>query len=181
MDNTLLMWTDVETSGLDAGRDHLLEIAAVITDPTGRYEMGCFERTIAYSPDEASAIRANSVPVVQNMHDQTGLWGRLPGGTPLAEVDAQLLDFMGQFSGRPRQLRVAGNSVRLDLNFLERRLPGTYGMLHYRSVDVTALAYVMFANGFVTEGFPKEKQHSAMSDIRESIAEYRWIMERLRG
>ena len=77
-----------------------------------------------------------------------------------------------------RTARVAGNSVRLDLNFLEAHLPGLYGHVLYRMLDVTSWA----GPAQWWRGVPpmtKELAHTATGDIRESIAEMRYLREAL--
>lgn len=174
---TLLAWVDVETTGLDPNKDALLEVACLVTNTDLEIldERG-FERVVLYSPDTAQELRDHAVPYVQDMHDCTGLWDHLPFGTPLHEIDQQMHSYLSDFSAKPRVLRLAGNSVRLDLNFLEAQLPLTYSHLHYRSVDVTAVNSVVSWWGRPVQDH-KKKEHTAMSDIRESIEELRSIRE----
>ena len=175
-----ILWADVETTGLDYHRDNLLEIAAVVTNKSATEEYGTFESVIYYSEFEAKIIRTRAVDFVRNMHDNTGLWDRLPEGENISSVDLGLYDFIFSLSPEPRKTRLAGNSVRLDLNFMEENLPVTYSHLHYRSIDVSALAYTLSDCWGVVDGyFRKEKKHTAIDDIRESIAEYRWLKAQL--
>ena len=136
-----LLWLDVEATGLDAASEHLLQVAAVLTDPTATIEYGTFERIIWYPRERVETMRAATAEVVRSMHDMTGLWSKLPSGTPHRVADEELVTWLRDIAPERRSTRLAGNSVRLDLNFLEHHLPGTYGHLHYRSVDVSALAY----------------------------------------
>jgi oligoribonuclease len=109
------------------------------------------------------------------MHENTGLWARLATGTPREQVDAELLAFFKTCAPEPKQARLAGNSIRLDMNFLEAYAPGAYAHLHYRTVDVSALAYLFEKWGLVEGHYKKAGTHEALSDIRESLAEYRWL------
>lgn len=177
-----LLWVDVETTGLGAHAEYLLEVAAVITNLDATVEYGEFHRVIKYPREVVNAIRSVTDDFVVNMHDQTGLWDRLPDGQNIVEVDRDFLEFIKTTVPEPRKARLAGNSVRLDLNFLEEKLPHTYAHLHYRSVDVSALAYVMADCWGVVPGyFEKKKTHAALEDIRESIAEYKWLHTRAKN
>lgn len=176
-----ILWLDCETTGLDARFDHLLEVAAVLTNLDATEEYGVYQNTIFHSELESELIRRGAVDIVRDMHDKTGLWNRLPEGENVAVVDRELREFIAGVSPEPRKTRLAGNSVRLDLNFLEANLPETYNHLHYRSIDVSALAYTLDACWGVVDGyFEKEEKHTAIDDIRESIAEFRWLKSQVR-
>lgn len=180
MSDEYLLWVDVETTGLDYNKDSLLEVAAVITNLDASIEYGEFHRTLYYTEQQATLLREGAVEFVRDMHDKTGLWNRLPVGEKWFYVDADFKEFICATAPGERQMRLAGNSVRLDLNFIEANLFTTYGYLHYRSVDVSALAYVMDKCWGLVDGYyQKEKTHAALADIRESIAEYRWLHSRV--
>lgn len=173
----ILLWVDVETTGLDCHQDYLLQVAAIPTDLDGNMLGGEYESVLYYPESLVDVIKTmHTVEYVREMHNKTGLWDRLPQGKKHKVVDQELLDFIKQYAPEPRQARLAGNSVRLDLNFLEVDLPYSYAHLHYRSVDVSALAYVMADCWKIAPGyFEKKKTHNALDDIKESIAEYRWL------
>lgn len=171
-----LLWLDLETTGLDATKDKLLQVAALVTDAKGNLlTERSFERVVRY--DNPKEIRDMAVEFVQDMHDSTGLWAELPQGDSLESIDTELLAFMKEFAPEVKQIRLAGNSVRLDLNFMEAYLPESYGHIHYRSVDVSALHFALSAWELADEFFPKAKTHSAIDDIKESLAEYRWLRD----
>lgn len=177
----LILWMDVETTGLDVSREYLLQVAALVTDPQGRrVSEDTFDEVVLYAPEEAQRLRADSIPLVQAMHDATSLWERLPQGKPLAQVDALLEEFLKAHAPEKSQARLGGNSVRLDANFADRYLPRTAAHLHYRLVDVSTLAWVTAAQGLTPPEFPKKKTHDALDDIQESLEEYRWILEHLK-
>lgn len=177
--NELLLWVDVETTGLDPASAHLLQVAAIITDTKGNVLAEPFMEVVQHS--NGAELRENTVPFVQEMHDATGLWDRLASGTPLVKVDELLYSYVAEHAPNKRQARLAGSSCRLDLNFLEAFLPNTYQHLHYRSVDVSALAYVAVEWGFTPGYYEKKKTHDALDDIRESLEEFLWIKQFLDG
>lgn len=170
-----ITWIDVETGGLDESTDKLYEVAAIVTDrnlnildPEG------FNMVVHYPVAEVEALRNASVPFVQQMHDKTGLWERLPSGTPLTEVDTKLHEYIAQFSG-PKTSRLGGNSITLDRNFLRANLPLAFGHISYQSMDVSSFAGVAQAWYGVT--YEKKLLHSAFSDITESIEELRYYRD----
>lgn len=171
-----ILWMDVETTGIDVESERLLQVAALIGDAQGNIiSREHFEAVVQHNDSEA--LRSNADPYVQQMHDATGLWNRLPLGTPLDQVDMALLEYMKEYCPEPRSLRMGGNSLRLDLNFMEKYLRNSYRHISFRSVDVTALRYAA-ENWGVTQGkktFRKKGAHDALEDIMETIEEYRWI------
>lgn len=182
----VIVWVDVETSGLNPwfgpeSRRALLEVACLVTDTElNILDESGFEAMVEYSPEMVARLRDGAQPLVREMHDRNGLWDRLASGEGLSlyELDGALLSYVSEFAPDPRVARLGGNSVRLDLNFLEAHLPMTYGHLHYRFIDVTSVATLAGWWGGVPV-FSKAGNHTAMSDIRESIAELRALKERV--
>jgi oligoribonuclease len=172
-----ITWIDVETGGLDESKDNLYEVAALVTDrnlnildPEG------FNMVVRYPKEQIESLRNASVPFVQDMHDRTGLWERLPDGVPLAEVDTKLHEYISQFA-EPKASWFAGNSITLDRNFLRANLPQSFGHLSYRSIDVSSIGGL--ARAWYGLGYEKKLLHSAFSDIMESIEELRFYRENI--
>lgn len=179
----VLAWIDTETTGLYAQTDRLLEIACILTDSNLNLLVEePFHATVRYSADEVPGMKARASEVVQDMHDRSGLWGRLSGpeSLTLAAIDKDLLAYIASVAPRPRQARVAGNSVRLDLNFIEANLPGVAAHLHYRSVDVSAISFMANAR-FGVPFIDKRPAHEALSDILGSLEELRYTLNALAG
>jgi len=176
-----LIWVDVETTGLVAHQEHLLEIAILVTD----LELNLLDeegyQAVIWCPESiAPVLRDRADPFVQGMHDKTGLWDRLRDGKYAHVVQEEALAYIKRFVPEPKTARIAGNSVRLDLNFLEAHLPEVAAHLHYRLADVSSLVGFAHWWGGVPQ-FDKQMQHSAMADIRESIAEARYLREQVFG
>lgn len=178
----VLLWLDVETTGLDASRDHLLEVAALVTDVnlSPIDEVG-FHAVVLH---DRAQVRAAANDFVRDMHERSGLWARV--GDPeiartIGAVERDLLAYVRRFAPRHRQARLAGNSVRLDANFLDVHMPLVAGHLHYRLVDISGLDYV--ARAWLTDVPEPVKAHSheAMADIRESLAQARLLRAAIRA
>jgi oligoribonuclease (3'-5' exoribonuclease) len=172
-----ITWIDVETGGVDESTDNLYEVAALVTDRNlNILDPHGFNMVIRYPAEEIEALRNAAHPVVQEMHDKTGLWYRLPDGAPLEEVDAQLHEYISQFS-EPKTSWLGGNSITLDRNFLRANLPQSFGHISYRSIDVSTVAGLAKAWFGVT--YEKKLLHSAFSDITESIEELRFYRDNI--
>lgn len=175
----MLVILDVETTGLDPNDGHLLlEVAAKVAHPIAPFGLvsDTFHAVIRNNKEEAFNV-ANRY--VQTMHEKTGLWDKLEDGEPLEKVDARLLSWLRQYVG-PREGRITGNSIRLDMNFLDKYLPETAGYLHYRSLDISGLAWYAHENHEVPY-YEKKLTHSAEEDIQESLEELRHVYEGLKG
>lgn len=175
--NTNIAWIDVETNGVDAETDVLLEIACLITDSELNIldEKG-FSACVYYSPEEVSQILHRTDEFVVNMHNKTDLWNRVSTeGVSLRVLESCLLAYMKKYIPEPKSARLAGNSITLDRNFVNKFLPAVGNHLHYRSFDVSTLAGLA-NNWYGPEvSYKKKTLHSAFSDITESIEELKFL------
>jgi len=165
-----ITWIDVETTGLSAQRNSLLEIACLVTDgDLNVLDESGYQAVVHHTYGQAQTAFAEANGYVQHMHAKTGLWGRLTSGTALSLIDTQLHRYVRQFS-EAKTSPVGGNSVRLDMNFMDANLPLVAGHLDYHMIDVSTvsnLASIWYGEPW----FEKASDHTAMTDIRESIKE----------
>lgn len=173
-----ITWIDVETTGLIAHRNHLLEIACLITDENLNIldEEG-YHAVVGYGVQATLDLQGYCTSYVYNMHKKTGLWKKLNTGKPLDQIDEELTGYLSGF-GNSGEMSVGGNSVRLDMNFMDEHLPGAANYLDHHMRDVSSLS------GFMNEWFgipwlEKKSDHTAMTDIRESIHEAKYYKDLL--
>lgn len=174
-----IAWVDVETDGLDPNEKHLLEIAVLVTDSELNilHEEG-FHAVVHYTASEVADMFVNATPYVQEMHSKTGLWEKLRDRTvtgTLKHIDLSLREYLRMF-GDPRSMPVAGNSVRLDMNFMDKHLPLTSAHLDYHMRDVSTIAGLA-SDWYDLPYFEKKSDHTAAVDIRESIRELKHYRE----
>lgn len=109
-------------------------------------------------------------------HGESGLTARCKASlVVLEEAERQVLDFIKQYVG-PSTALIAGNSVHVDKAFLKRYMPLLEEYLNYRILDVSTLKEIC------RRWYPKEwrkaprkqNNHTALSDIMESIAELKY-------
>lgn len=174
--NDVIVWADVETTGLNAKKDFLLEIAVLVTD----LDLNILDNTgyHAYVNHTKEIVYNKANDYVREMHTATGLWDKLGDGKHTWDIDQELVDYIKQFAPWQRTARLAGNSVRLDANFIDHWLPQTANHLHYRILDVSSIGFEAYEFKGIPE-FLKNGTHEAMSDIRESIEELRYLRKQL--
>ena len=171
-----LIWIDLEMTGLDTDRDSIIEIATVVTDAN--------LQILAEGPEFAIAHDLATLEAMddwnRNQHGKSGLWDRvLTRGVPMAEAERRTLEFLQAWVG-PKASPMCGNSICQDLRFLHRLMPELERYFHYRNLDVSTLKEL--ARRWapqVLQGVQKESAHTALSDVRDSIAELRHYRARL--
>jgi oligoribonuclease len=167
---TRLIWIDLEMTGLDTTRDSILEIATVVTDAD--------LQILAEGPELAIAHPLAALEAMddwnRNQHAKSGLWRRvLEEGVPMAEAEARTLAFLREWVPANTS-PMCGNSICQDRRFLHRLMPALEAHFHYRNLDVSTLKEL--ARRWapqVLAGAGKESSHTALSDVRDSIAELR--------
>lgn len=164
----LLVWIDLEMTGLSPETCTIVEIASIVTD--GALQI------VAEGPDlvihASDEALANMAPIVQKMHGDSGLTAEIRASTmTVAEAEAATLAFLRPLTAA-RSAPLCGNSIWKDRQFLERYMPALSEHLHYRLIDVSTLKEL--SRRWKPHAAPpprKKESHRALSDIRESIAE----------
>ncbi|KAB1911086.1 oligoribonuclease [Micromonospora sp. AMSO31t] len=166
----LLVWIDCEMTGLDLGRDRLIEVAALVTDPDLNV-LGEGVDVVIHA-DEAAL---EAMPeIVRTMHAKSGLTEEVRRSTvTLAEAEDMVLDYVASHVKDPRTAPLCGNSIATDRGFIARDMPRLDAHLHYRMIDVSSIKelcrrwYPRVYFGQPQKGLA----HRALADIRESIRE----------
>ena len=175
----MLIWMDLEMTGLDPERHVIVEIATLVTDDD--------LNIIAEGPDlvifQPDAALAEMDDFVTNMHIESGLLDLIKTST-VSHDDAmqQTLDFIKVHSPEPMKIPLCGNSIRTDRAFLTKYMPDIENWLHYRCVDVsTVKELVKRWNPGLEHARPKGEgiTHRAMDDIRDSVAELKFYRDKV--
>lgn len=164
------MWIDCEMTGLDLGKDALIEVAALVTDPDLKV-LGDGVDLVIHADDAA----LDAMPdVVREMHAKSGLTDEVRRSTvTMAEAEEAVLTYVRQFVPAPRSAPLCGNSIATDRAFLARDMPSLDAHLHYRMIDVSSIKelcrrwYPRVYFGQPAKGLA----HRALVDIVESIRE----------
>lgn len=168
----LLVWIDCEMTGLDLGRDALVEVACIVTDgELNQLDEGV---DVVIKPPPESLEQMSDV--VREMHTASGLLQALSAGVTLAEAEAIVLEYIRKHVREPKKVPLCGNSIATDRSFIARDMPVVDAFLHYRMIDVSSIKEL------ARRWYPRvyfaspEKQggHRALADITESIRELRY-------
>lgn len=174
----MLVWMDLEMTGLDHTSDVIVEIATLVTDD----ELNI----VAEGPDlvvhatEEQLAGMNSVVV--DMHTKSGLLDQIRSSTiTLEEAGAATLAFIKEHVPNARQVPLCGNSIGMDRRFLAAYLPEIEEYLHYRSIDVSTIKELgrrWYPEDYAGLG-KGSSAHRAMDDIKESVEELKYWRERV--
>lgn len=172
-----MVWVCIETTGLNEKKDSLLEIAVVITDKQLN-TLAAHERIIHQNSQTLGRMES----VVAEMHQTSGLYNKVQiSRNSEYMVDLELAQFMDDNGYKPnRSAVICGNGVAFEQKFIKRDLPHFSKYLHYRLIDVSSLKEVGKL-WFTFEEFEKDKKYTAMHDLKESIAEMKYLKEQLFG
>jgi len=186
-----LLETDVETNGTGRGV-HVLEVGFRVLD---RDLEALAEQAwvVPYTPAWVAALQARVDPVVQDMHDRSGLWvacmqeaERSDRYDPADHVDEWHESLVGEIAewvavNAPGKLRLCGSSVHHDRDWLIDFVPGFADMIHHRVVDVSTV------KSLVEEWWPElaqgrpepRKRHRVLPDMEDTSAEMAFYRSRL--
>jgi oligoribonuclease len=166
----LLVWVDCEMTGLDLGRDALVEVAALVTDP----DLNVLGEGVDVVIHADEAVLGGMVEIVQEMHEKSGLTDAVRASTvTVAEAEDMIMTYVCSHVTEPRTAPLCGNSIATDRGFLARDMPRFDSFLHYRMIDVSSIKelcrrwYPRTYFGQPAKGLA----HRALADIRESIRE----------
>jgi oligoribonuclease len=175
--NDVLVWMDLEMTGLDVEKDVIVEIAVLATSATTLEPLDEGLSVVVAQPPE---VLAGMNDFVRQMHEKSGLLTEIGTiGVPLEDAGQRALEYIKGHVPAPRSVPLCGNSIGMDRRFLDRYLPEIEEHLHYRSIDVSSIKEL--CRRWYSEPFSARPQkvddHRALPDIAASIAELRYYRE----
>ena len=172
----MLVWMDLEMTGLDHTSDVIVEIATLITDDDLNIVAEGPDLVVHATDEQLAAMD----PFVVNMHTKSGLLDQITASTiTLEAAGAETLAFIKEHVLEERSVPLCGNSIGTDRRFLAAYLPEIEEYLHYRSIDVSSVKEL------VKRWYPDldsnrprgQGSHRALDDIRESVKELVYYRE----
>jgi oligoribonuclease len=168
--NDHLVWVDCEMTGLDLGKDVLIEVAALVTDS----ELNVLGDGVDVVIHAEEASLGGMVEIVREMHDKSGLTDAVRASSvTVAEAEDMVMTYVTTYVTEPRTAPLCGNSIATDRGFLALHMPRFDDYLHYRMIDVSSIKeltrrwYPRTYFGQPAKGLA----HRALADIQESIRE----------
>lgn len=189
----MIVWLDLETTGLDTKNDVILEVGAIVTDD--QFEEVARFHVVTHGARVKTYSQLNQA--VRDMHFHNGLWMEslrsetpLGGGHAVPHLDALLEEFVKTHAvktaedGKVYKPVLAGSSVHFDRAVLDTWCPHTVSHLHYRILDVSSLNELVLRTWPDVwknrpQGSSDKSQHRAIPDIELSLAVARYYRKAL--
>jgi oligoribonuclease len=169
-----LIWLDLEMTGLDPSRDHIIEIATVVTNS----ELIILAEGPVFAIHQPEEVLALMDKWNVKQHTGSGLVDRVrTSTTTLAEAEAATIEFL-MHHVPPSKSPMCGNTICQDRRFLFRWMPKLEQYFHYRNLDVSTIKELAKRwMPHIVKGSKRDSKHIALEDIHDSIDELRYYRE----
>lgn len=177
--NDVILWLDVETSGLSVYEHELLEVAAIPTTLDGSI-LGVEYSSLVRPANPIPQVIEAATPEARVMHESNGLWEDLWDNEVKTthEVSEDLLHILDSLGSDIRAIP-GGTSLNHDLAFVRIKLPDVALRLSHQIIDTTTLKLVNeMLNG--TKPYMRQGAHRALPDTWDAIEEYRTHLTTMR-
>jgi oligoribonuclease len=162
----MLLWLDLETTGLDPVKGKILEIAVVVTDDHleekwhGSWVV--HQQSLVVSPLMSDFVR--------NMHTDNKLLQEVYGehAVFLSAAEEQLILLVSKWFAAGEKPILCGNSIHFDRAWLKVHMPRFEALLHYRMGDASGTYELAKRVAGLNLAKP-EAAHRALDDARASI------------
>ena len=173
--SNLLAWIDLEMTGLDPEKHHIIEIACLVTDSNLNIVAEGPELAIFQDEDILSLMNEWNV----KQHTSSGLVEKIKSSDiSIKEAEDECLKFF-QSHIKQHKSPLCGSSVSHDRRFLIKHMPKLANHFHYRHIDVSSFKEVIKRWYPESDEFKKASSHRAMDDIKESVNELKFYREKL--
>jgi oligoribonuclease len=176
----LMPWVDIETFGLDARVDPIIEVGIKVT--TSDLQTVAENSWLIWSSFHDRALERlhqmnstghDSARIVLAMHNHSGLFieakenGKLKS-TVAVEIQDWLIE--NQFIDLP----MCGSSIQFDRNFLAAQMSFVESKFHYRNIDVSTIKELCrrYRPDLYDVRPDLPQPHRALPDLENSIKEF---------
>lgn len=185
-----VVWFDLETTGLDPQRCHIIEYGALVTAADDLYPLGGADnwtrgyvkipsRALAALQRGVDAADAGVDKAAAEMHQHSGLVDDYmtavehdPDQVAASPEEAgrRIVDWLIGLGVPAGEAWLGGSGVHFDRRLIDERMPSLAGFLHYRLLDVSVLrrAARMWADVDVM-GNDGEPRHRAFDDAVSAV------------
>ena len=179
-----LIWIDCMMTSLDESTAKLMEIAVIVTG--NNVELKIVDQTGSLAIHHDASTLENMEPWCRSQF----LANRLIRDCRASEISCEdaektVLDMLQKHT-KEGQCRLAGNRVDLVLKFIDKYMPTLGSWLSKVTLDVTDIRKeiekeaddVSWLKDWYNNCPKKRNRHRALSNIMESIAEYKFYLQR---
>ncbi len=139
----LLVWLDLEMTGLEPDRDVIMEIATVVTDS----DLNVLAEGPCLAVHQPDAVLDTMDPWCIEQHGKSGLTQRCRESKVSAlDAQARTLEFLAKWCA-PGKSPLCGNTIGQDRRFLVKYMPRLHDFFHYRSIDVSSIKELVSSLG----------------------------------
>lgn len=174
LNDSNLVWIDMEMTGLDPETCVVMEIATIVTDK----ELNILAQGPVIAVHQPDDVLDNMDEWCIKTHGGTGLTERCRTST--YDVDSatrETISFLEKYVPKGKS-PLCGNTIGQDRRFLVKYMPELEAYFHYRSIDVSTIKELTVRwKPEVLAGFKKKGLHLALDDIIESIDEMKFYRE----
>lgn len=172
----MIIWLDLETTGLNPDTDSVLEVAVIVTEDnlTIRHE---YEAVIQRTQAELDKMNE----WCRSTHTASGLITDIfsEKSVPFETVSDTLLEIAQEYSPRSDRAVLAGSSIHFDKSFTRTNFYRFDQSLSYRLLDVSSFKEGLRRAKGITYSAPLGPKHRAMADIRGSMEEFKYYLTRV--
>lgn len=166
---------DLETTGLDATRDAIIEVGAIAIDESFGV-IGAVDFVVR--PNGAYQLKGMH-QVVVDMHTANGLLEVCQDGLAPHDADEKLATWLRYSLGcEDKSVVLAGHTISFDHRFLKAQFPLTSKLLSHRTLDFSAIARLFRDLGIEVPNH--EIPHRAMGDCLIELDEFQAMVNHLR-
>lgn len=172
--NQHLIWIDLEMTGLDTDRDHIIEIATIVTDE----HLNILAEGPVLAIHQSDQLLNAMDEWNTRQHGQSGLIERVRRSNLTSQdAEAQTIAFLRKWVD-PKKSPMCGNSICQDRRFMHREMPALEQYFHYRNLDVSSVKELARRwRPEIMPGLKKQASHVALDDIRDSIRELKYYRD----
>lgn len=156
----MLLWLDMEMTGLDVAKEVPIEVACLVTD--WQFQPRADYHAVIRQPQE---FLDRMDDWNKEHHEESGLTAQIPTGKEPKLVEEDLCRLVQTHFGQDKAI-LAGNSIGQDRLFINKYFPRLAGLLHYRMLDVSAWK-IVFNNHFSLK-FTKNKRTARSKMFRRA-------------
>ena len=184
----VLVWTDIETTGLDPERDVVLEVGMIATDYELRHIPDVDDLHLVVHPSHAWLRWRRMSEFARHMHASNHLLDDcLEYGIDTSDAAIRMTRWLAPLHEGHGRLTFAGSSVAFDRSFIQRMrtgnplIPAPIRGFGHRVMDVSVLD--MLAEHLYPDVYAHRPEHTTnhrvMACLNDSMTLYRYYRERL--